>query len=75
MFCAFFTKQSVTDYASAGTSDTAKFRRYFHAMLDAGVYVAPSQFEAGFLSTAHTDGDIERTIEASRRAFEAAARA
>lgn len=74
MFCAFFTSQAVTDYASASTSDTVKFRRYFHAMLDAGVYVAPSQFEAGFVSTAHTDSDIERTIEASRRAFEAAAR-
>jgi glutamate-1-semialdehyde 2,1-aminomutase len=74
MFCAFFTNRSVTDYASAGTSDTAQFRRYFHAMLDAGVYVAPSQFEAGFISAAHTDRDIERTIEVSRRAFEAAAR-
>jgi glutamate-1-semialdehyde 2,1-aminomutase len=68
------TGQPVTDYASASTSDTAKFRRYFHAMLDAGVYIAPSQFEAGFVSTAHTDSDIERTIEASQHAFEAAAR-
>jgi glutamate-1-semialdehyde 2,1-aminomutase len=73
MFGAFFTSQSVTDYASANTSNTAKFRRYFHAMLDAGVYIAPSQFEAGFVSTAHTDADIEWTIEASRRAFEVAA--
>jgi glutamate-1-semialdehyde 2,1-aminomutase len=73
MFCAFVTSQPVTDYASAGTSDTVKFRRYFHAMLDAGVYIAPSQFEAGFVSTAHTDSDIGRTIEVSQRAFEAAA--
>jgi glutamate-1-semialdehyde 2,1-aminomutase len=74
MFCTFFTAQSVTDYASACASDTAQFRRYFHTLLDAGVYVAPSQFEAGFLSTAHTDGDVERTIEASFQAFQAAAR-
>jgi glutamate-1-semialdehyde 2,1-aminomutase len=74
MFCPFLTAEPVTDYASASTSDTARFRRYFHSLLDAGVYVAPSQFEAGFLSTAHTDSDIERTIEASYRAFQVAAR-
>ena len=74
MFCTFFTDHPVTDYASASTSDTASFRRYFHSLLEAGVYVAPSQFEAGFLSTAHTDGDIEHTIEASYRAFQAATR-
>jgi glutamate-1-semialdehyde 2,1-aminomutase len=73
MFCTFFTDLSVTDYASASTSDTARFRRYFHALLDAGIYVAPSQFEAGFVSTAHTASDIERTIEASYQAFQAAA--
>jgi glutamate-1-semialdehyde 2,1-aminomutase len=73
MFCAFLTAQPVTDYASASTSDTLRFRRYFHAMLDAGVYIAPSQFEAGFVSTAHTVDDIERTIEVSQRAFEAVA--
>ena len=74
MFCTFFASQPVTDYLSATTSDTAKFRRYFHAMLEAGVYLAPSQFEAGFVSTAHTDSDIERTIEAGHRAFDAVAR-
>jgi glutamate-1-semialdehyde 2,1-aminomutase len=74
MFCTFFADRSVTDYASASSSDTAQFRRYFHALLEAGIYVAPSQFEAGFVSTAHTDGDIERTIEASYQAFQAAAR-
>jgi glutamate-1-semialdehyde 2,1-aminomutase len=74
MFCPFFASQPVTDYASANTADTAKFRRYFHAMLEAGVYVAPSQFEAGFVSTAHTASDIERTIEASQRAFDAVAK-
>jgi glutamate-1-semialdehyde 2,1-aminomutase len=74
MFCTFFTAQPVTDYASASAADTAKFRRFFHAMLEAGVYLAPSQFEAGFISTAHTAQDIDRTIEASQRAFEVAAR-
>ena len=73
MFCTFFTAQPVTDYASASTADTAKFQRFFHAMLEAGVYLAPSQFEAGFVSTAHTAQDIDRTITASHRAFEAAA--
>jgi glutamate-1-semialdehyde 2,1-aminomutase len=74
MFCSFFADQPVTDYGSANASDTTKFRRYFHAMLEAGVYLAPSQFEAGFISTAHTDVDIERTIEASHRAFDAVAK-
>jgi glutamate-1-semialdehyde 2,1-aminomutase len=73
MFCTFFSEQPVTDYASACAANTERFRRYFHALLDAGVYVAPSQFEAGFLSTAHTEGDVERTIEAGFRAFQAAA--
>jgi glutamate-1-semialdehyde 2,1-aminomutase len=74
MFCAFFSAQPVSDYASANRADTAQFRRYFQALLADGVYVAPSQFEAGFVSTAHTDGDIERTIAAAERALEAAAR-
>jgi glutamate-1-semialdehyde 2,1-aminomutase len=73
MFCTFFTAQPVTDYATASIADTAQFRRFFHALLDAGIYVAPSQFEAGFVSTAHTDDDIERTIAASSQAFQAAA--
>jgi glutamate-1-semialdehyde 2,1-aminomutase len=73
MFCTFFTDQSVTDYASTSFADTAQFRRYFHALIDAGIYVAPSQFEAGFVSTAHTDDDIKRTIEVSYQAFQAAA--
>jgi glutamate-1-semialdehyde 2,1-aminomutase len=74
MFCTFFSEQPVTDYASASTADTARFRRYFHRLLGAGIYVAPSQFEAGFMSIAHTDGDIDHTIEASYRALQAAAR-
>jgi glutamate-1-semialdehyde 2,1-aminomutase len=74
MFCSFLTDHVVIDYASASTADTARFRRYFHSLLDAGVYVAPSQFEAGFISTVHSNDDIARTIEASYRAFQAAAR-
>jgi glutamate-1-semialdehyde 2,1-aminomutase len=73
MFCTFFTTQPVTDYVSASTADTAKFQRFFVSMLEAGVYLAPSQFEAGFVSTAHTEQDIDHTIAASQRAFEAAA--
>jgi glutamate-1-semialdehyde 2,1-aminomutase len=73
MFCTFFTTQPVTDYTSASTADTAKFQRFFVSMLEAGVYLAPSQFEAGFVSTAHTEQDIDHTIAASQRAFEAAA--
>jgi glutamate-1-semialdehyde 2,1-aminomutase len=73
MFCTFFTGQTVVDYASANSSDTGQFRRYFQTLLADGIYVAPSQFEAGFISLAHTESDIERTITASRRAFEVAA--
>ena len=71
MFTLFFSTQPVTDYASAKTSDTAKFSRYFNAMLELGVYLPPSQFEAAFLSTAHTERIIERTVKASYRALQA----
>ena len=66
MLTAFFTASPVTDYRSAKTSDTARFGRYFRAMLSRGVYLAPSQFEAAFVSLAHTDEDIDRTVEAAR---------
>lgn len=69
MGCLFFTSQKVTDFETAKTSDTAAYARYFHAMLEEGVYLAPSQFEAFFLSTAHTDGDIAFTLQAQRRAL------
>ncbi len=69
MFTYFFTDQPVTDYDSAKTCDTARFGDYFRFMLDRGVYLAPSQFEAAFLSAAHTDEDITRTIEAAREFF------
>jgi glutamate-1-semialdehyde 2,1-aminomutase len=71
MFTFFFTDSPVTDYESAKRSDTERFGRYFRAMLERGVYLAPSQFESAFVSAAHTDGEISRTIEAAREAFRA----
>jgi glutamate-1-semialdehyde 2,1-aminomutase len=65
MFTFFFTEQPVTDYESAKRADTARFSRFFHHMLASGVYLAPSQFEAGFVSAAHSDADIAATIEAA----------
>ncbi len=65
----FFTGEEVADYAGARTSDTERFARYFRALLEEGVYVAPSQFEASFMSLAHTQEDIERTVAAAEKAF------
>jgi glutamate-1-semialdehyde 2,1-aminomutase len=70
-FCTFFTDREVMDYATAKTSDTKMYGRFFHAMLDNGVYLAPSQFEVGFMSLAHTDDDIEATLRAAREAVKA----
>ncbi len=69
MFTFFFTDGPVTDYASAKRSDTARFGRFFRAMLERGVYLAPSQFEAAFVSAAHTGRDIEETIAAANESF------
>ncbi|RNM29375.1 glutamate-1-semialdehyde-2,1-aminomutase [Absicoccus porci] len=63
LMSVFFTDQEVVDYASAKTSDTQQFAHYFHIMLDHGIYVAPSQFEAMFISDAHDQKDIEKTIQ------------
>ena len=65
----FFTAAPVTDFATAAASDTEAFGRFHRAMLDQGVWLPPSQFEAAFLSTAHTGADIDFTIEAARKAF------
>ncbi len=62
--CLFFTSDEVTDYASAARSDTGAFSGYFHRMLDQGINLAPSQFEASFISLAHSDEDLDRTLEA-----------
>jgi len=66
---AFFTQEAVDDYATAKTSDTQRYAAFFRGMLEQGIYLAPSQFEAAFVSTAHTDEDISRTIEAARNAL------
>jgi glutamate-1-semialdehyde 2,1-aminomutase len=69
MMTAFFTPDPVTDYATAKKSDTARYGRFFRAMLARGVYLAPSQFEAAFVSLAHSDDDIDRTVAAARSAL------
>lgn len=69
MLGLFFTKGPVVDYASATMSDTQAYARFFHRMLNQGVYLAPSQFEAAFLSTAHTPQDIARTLKGAPAAF------
>lgn len=69
MLTAFFTPGPVTDYASARTSDTARYAKYFHAMLERGVFLAPSQFEAAFLSLAHSDQDLDAIGAACREAM------
>lgn len=73
MFGLFFNASLVTDYASAATSDQAAFKVWFHTMLEQGVYLAPSQFEAGFMSAAHSDADIEKTLQAAKIAMQAVA--
>ncbi|ELR99025.1 glutamate-1-semialdehyde 2,1-aminomutase [Gloeocapsa sp. PCC 73106] len=73
MFGFFFTNQPVHNYDQAKTSDTAKFARFYRGMLERGIYLAPSQFEAGFTSLAHTEPDIERTIAIAKIVLEAIA--
>lgn len=69
MFGIFFTDKKVTSYAEALTCDVEAFKKFFHAMLAEGVYLAPSAFEAGFVSTAHSDADLAATADAAMRAF------
>ena len=73
MFGLFFTTEKVETYAQATACDTAAFNRFFHAMLDNGVFLAPSAYEAGFLSSAHDEAVIEATLAAARIAFKAVA--
>ncbi len=70
MFTFFFTEGPVTDWESAKRSDTGRFKQFFHWMLDWGVYLAPSQFEAGFVSTAHSEADIAQTVAAAGQFFD-----
>jgi glutamate-1-semialdehyde 2,1-aminomutase len=69
MFTWFFGSETVTDWDSAAKSDTAAFGRFFRSMLESGVYLPPSQFEAAFMSAAHTEEDVEKTLAAARGAF------
>ncbi len=69
VFGFFFHPGPVRSYADAQKSDTAAFRSFFHAMLEQGIYLAPSPFEAGFLTCAHGDSELDQTLEAARRAF------
>jgi len=71
MFTTFFTDRKVTDFTSAKTSDTARFGKFFRGMLANGVNLAPSQFEAAFLSLAHSKSDINKTVEAARKSLRA----
>jgi glutamate-1-semialdehyde 2,1-aminomutase len=72
MFGLFFTERArIDDFAGATSCDVERFKRFFHAMLEAGVYLAPSAFEAGFVSAAHGPGEIEATLAAAARAFAA----
>ena len=72
MFSMFFTAQAIVDFETVKSCDTDLFKRYFNGLLGEGVYIAPSQFEAGFMSAVHTDEEIDLTIEASRKALNSA---
>ena len=72
MFSMFFTSEEIVDFKTVKSCDTEFFKRYFNGLLEEGVYIAPSQFEAGFMSAVHTDEEINLTIEASRKALAAA---
>jgi len=67
MFCGYFTDKPVHNLADAMRSDRERFKKYFHGMLNEGIYFAPSQFEVGFISTAHTPGDVGRTVDAAKK--------
>src|SRR5664280_1878035 len=67
MFCGYFTSEPVHNVADAMKSDRERFKKYFHGMLAEGIYLAPSQFESGFISTAHTKTDIEKTVHAAAK--------
>jgi glutamate-1-semialdehyde 2,1-aminomutase len=69
MFCAFFSKSDVFDWPTASQCDTNAFAKYFLAMLDEGIYLAPSQFETAFVSAAHSETDIDKTIAAAAKCF------
>jgi len=67
MFGLFFTDQQVTSFEQATQCDAERFKTFFHGMLDEGIYLAPSSYETGFVSSAHTDEDLQKTIDAAAR--------
>jgi glutamate-1-semialdehyde 2,1-aminomutase len=69
MFCAYLTDRPVHNLSDAMRSDRERFKKFFHGMLEQGIYLAPSQFEAGFISTAHTSDDIDKTVRAATSAL------
>ena len=73
LFSVFMTADEVGDYDAARGQDTAAYARFFHAMLDRGVYLPPSAFEAWFVSIVHTDAEVDRVLTAAREAARAAA--
>tara|TARA_B100000029_G_scaffold383465_1_gene378892 strand:+ start:41 stop:1330 length:1290 start_codon:yes stop_codon:yes gene_type:complete len=74
MFSMFFTDQQITNFESVKTCDTNFFKSYFNALLEEGIYIAPSQFEAGFMSAIHSDKEIDQTIDANLKALKVASR-
>ena len=74
MFTVFFSDAEITDLSSAKTCNTERYSRFFHAMLQEGVYFPPSQFETSFVSLAHTMNDIQATIQAAHAAFKTVAK-
>jgi glutamate-1-semialdehyde 2,1-aminomutase len=73
MFTWFFTAGPVADWTSAAKCDTEAFGRFFQAMIENGIYLPPSQFEAAFLSAAHTERDVQQTVAVAKQAFAMAA--
>jgi glutamate-1-semialdehyde 2,1-aminomutase len=71
MFCGYFASEPVWNLSDAMKADRERFKKFFHGVLDAGVYLAPSQFEAGFISTAHSEADIEKTVSAAAKVMKA----
>jgi glutamate-1-semialdehyde 2,1-aminomutase len=71
MFCAFFSKEPVYDWTTAAACDTKAFAKYFRLMLEEGIYLAPSQFETAFVSIAHSQDDLDKTIAAAGKCFKA----
>jgi glutamate-1-semialdehyde 2,1-aminomutase len=71
MFSVFFTENRVTEFDHVSNSNVARFNRFFHSMLDEGVYLAPSAFEAAFVSAAHDQAVLDATLTAADRAFAA----